>query len=170
MFVKKRNNRLVEFDKTKIYNAIIKAMQNEGIVKPKLAENVCDEIEDDFINSAYDVVDISEIEDKIFDKLISKKQRLVAKSYEGYRRVREFQRNHSNTTDSQIAELLNGTSDYWNKENSNKNAKLVTVQRDYMAGIVSTDITRRYLLPPDIVQAHDEGIIHFHKQNCGIMQ
>ena len=58
--------------------------------------------------------------------------------------------------------MLNGTSEYWNEENSNKNAVLVTTQRDYMAGIESEDITRRMLLPPDVIQAHDEGIIHFH--------
>ena len=68
----------------------------------------------------------------------------------------------SNTTDKSIRELLEGNSDYWNNENSNKNAKRTTVQRDYMAGIVSTDITRRFLLDADIVKAHDEGIIHFH--------
>lgn len=68
----------------------------------------------------------------------------------------------SNTTDKTIAELLNGTSEYWNNENSNKDAKTVTVQRDYIAGITSTDITRRFLLPEDVVQAHDEGVIHFH--------
>lgn len=99
---------------------------------------------------------------QIYIKLITKKQRLTAKAYEGYRSVREFQRENSNTTDEQIEELLSGTSDYWNNENSKKNARLLTTQRDYMASIVSTDITRRFLLPPEIVQAHDEGIIHFH--------
>ena len=58
--------------------------------------------------------------------------------------------------------MIDGESEYWNTENSNKNAKIVTTQRDYIAGITSTDITRRFLLPPDIVKAHDEGIIHFH--------
>lgn len=87
---------------------------------------------------------------------------MTAKAYEGYRCVREFQRENMNTTDEQISELLSGSSDYWNNENSNKNPKLLTTQRDYMAGILSTDITRRFLLPPEIVQAHDEGMIHFH--------
>lgn len=109
-----------------------------------------------------DEIDISYIEELVYDKLITKKQRLTAKAYEGYRCVREFQRENMNTTDEQISELLSGSSDYWNNENSNKNPKLLTTQRDYMAGILSTDITRRFLLPPEIVQAHDEGMIHFH--------
>lgn len=157
----KRDCTEVNFQKEKISNAILKAMKNgSGIVKPKIAEDIANEIYEECKDK--DEVSISDIESMVYDKLISKKQRLTAKSYEGYRSIREFQRDNANTTDEQISELLDGTSDYWNNENSNKNAKLVTVQRDYMAGIVSTDITRRYLLTPEIVQAHDEGIIHFH--------
>lgn len=157
----KRDCEEVDFQKEKISSAILKAMKNgSGIVKPKIAEDIANEIYEECKNR--EEISISEIECMVYDKLISKKQRLTAKAYEGYRSIREFQRENTNTTDEQIAELLNGTSDYWNNENSNKNSKLVTVQRDYMAGIVSTDITRRYLLSPEIVQAHDEGIIHFH--------
>lgn len=76
--------------------------------------------------------------------------------------LREYQRENENTTDNDVQELLDGVSEYWNAENSNKNPKVLNVQRDYMAGILSTDITKRFLLPADIVQAHDEGIIHFH--------
>lgn len=157
----KRDCTEVDFQKEKISNAILKAMKNgSGIVKPKIAEDIADEIYEECKDK--EEVSISDIESMVYDKLISKKQRLTAKAYEGYRSIREFQRDNANTTDEQISELLDGTSDYWNNENSNKNSKLVTVQRDYMAGIVSTDITRRYLLSPEIVQAHDEGIIHFH--------
>lgn len=157
----KRDCTEVDFQKDKISNAILKAMKNgSGIVKPKIAEDIANEIYEECKDK--EEVSISDIESMVYDKLISKKQRLTAKAYEGYRSIREFQRDNANTTDEQISELLDGTSDYWNNENSNKNAKLVTVQRDYMAGIVSTDITRRYLLTPEIVQAHDEGIIHFH--------
>ena len=157
----KRDCTEVDFQKEKISNAILKAMKNgSGIVKPKIAEDIANEIYEECKDK--EEVSISDIESMVYDKLISKKQRLTAKAYEGYRSIREFQRDNANTTDEQISELLDGTSDYWNNENSNKNAKLVTVQRDYMAGIVSTDITRRYLLTPEIVQAHDEGIIHFH--------
>lgn len=161
MKVIKRDCTEVDFDKTKISNAILKAMKNgSGIVKPKIAEDIANEIEEECKNK--DEVSISDIESMVYDKLITKKQRLTAKAYEGYRSIREFQRENENTTDSEIDELLDGESEYWNTENSNKNSKVLNTQRDYMAGIVSKDISRRFLLPPEIVQAHDEGIIHFH--------
>lgn len=159
----KRDCSEVSFDKSKISNAILKAMKNgSGIIKPKIADDIANEIEQYCVDNQLDDIDISDIEAMVYDKLISKKQRLTAKSYEGYRRVREFQRENVNTTDEEIEELLTGTSEYWMNENSNKDEKLVTTQRDYMAGIVSKDMSRRYLLTPEIVQAHDEGIIHFH--------
>ncbi len=157
----KRDCTEVDFNKKKISNAILKAMKNgSGIIKPRIAEDIANEIYEEVKDR--EEISISEIESMVYDKLISKKQRLTAKAYEGYRSIREFQRENNNTIDEQISQLLNRNSDYWNNENSNKNSKLVTVQRDYMAGIVSTDITRRNLLTPEIVQAHDEGIIHFH--------
>lgn len=150
-----------DFDKSKISTAILKAMKNgSGIIKPKIAEDIADEIEEECKDK--DEVSVSDIESMIYDKLITKKQRLTAKAYEGYRSIREFQRENENTTDSEIDELLDGESEYWNTENSNKNSKVLNTQRDYMAGIVSKDISRRFLLPPEVVQAHDEGIIHFH--------
>ena len=85
----------------------------------------------------------------------------LAKKYITYRYTRELVRK-ANTTDQTIKELIEGENEYWNNENANKNAEVVTTQRDYLAGITSTDITRRFLLPEDIVKAHDEGIIHFH--------
>lgn len=160
MKVIKRDGTEVEFNKDKIVSAVMKAMADGGGIKPKIAEDIANEIYDE--NENKDEIDIYEIEELVFNKLISKKQKLTARAYEGYRSIREFQRENDNTTDEQIGELLSGTSDYWNNENSNKNPKLLTTQRDYMAGIVSTDITRRFLLPPNIVQAHDDGIIHFH--------
>lgn len=161
MKVVKRDCTLVDFDKNKIYTAIMKAMKNgSGIVKPKVAEDISNEICE--MHKKDDEIDISTIESEVFDKLISKKQRLTAKAYEGYRCIREFQRENNNTTDDDVIELINGDNDYWMHENANKNPVLNTTVRDYMAGIVSTDAVRRYLLPPEIVQAHDEGIIHFH--------
>lgn len=157
----KRDCSEVDFDKSKISTAILKAMKNgSGIVKPKIADDIANEIEEECKDK--EEVSISDIESMVYDKLITKKQRLTAKAYEGYRSIREFQRENNNTTDEQISELLDGTSDYWNNENSNKNARLLTTQRDYMAGIISTDITRRFLLPPEVVQAHDDGLLHFH--------
>ena len=157
----KRDCSEVNFDKSKISTAILKAMKNgSGIVKPKIAEDIAYEIENECKDK--EEVSISDIESMVYDKLITKKQRLTAKAYEGYRSIREFQRENENTTDSEIDELLDGESEYWNTENSNKNSKVLNTQRDYMAGIVSKDISRRFLLPPEVVQAHDEGIIHFH--------
>ena len=104
---------------------------------------------------------VEDIQDIIEMKLMSIGKYELAKKYITYRYTRELVRK-SNTTDLAIKELIDGESEYWNTENSNKNAKVVTTQRDYLAGITSTDITRRFLLPEDIVEAHDAGIIHFH--------
>ena len=157
----KRDCSEVDFDKSKISTAILKAMKNgSGIVKPKIADDIANEIEEECKDK--DEVSISDIESMVYDKLITKKQRLTAKAYEGYRSIREFQRENENTIDTEITELLSGESDYWNSENSNKNPRLNTTQRDYLAGIVSKDASRRYILPPEIVQAHDDGLIHVH--------
>ena len=104
---------------------------------------------------------VEDIQDIIEIKLMSIGKYALAKKYITYRYTRELVRK-SNTTDLAIKELIDGENEYWNTENSNKNAKIVTTQRDYLAGITSTDITRRFLLPEDIVSAHDDGIIHFH--------
>ncbi len=161
--VRKRDGRVVEFDKEKIRTAILKAMKNgSGIVKENVAENIADKLEQEYQNTNVVPITISEIEQRIFEELITRKQKLTAKSYEGYRAIREFQRNTKNSIDIQIQEMLGNESEYWSKENSNKNPQLATTQRDYMAGIVSTDMTRRYLVSPEIVQGHDEGLLHFH--------
>ena len=157
----KRDASVIDFNKHKISAAILKAMKNgSGIVEERIAYQIADEIEQE--TKEQEFVDIYEIECLVYDKLIKKGQNLTAKAYEGYRRIREFQRESVNTIDNDITQLLDGDSDYWKHENANKNAELNTTKRDYMAGIVSTDAVRRYLLSPEIVQAHDEGIIHFH--------
>ena len=104
---------------------------------------------------------VEDIQDIIEYRLMALGKYALAKEYITYRYTRELVRK-SNTTDLSIKELIDGESEYWNTENSNKNARIVTTQRDYLAGITSTDITRRFLLTEDIVKAHDEGIIHFH--------
>ena len=104
---------------------------------------------------------VEDIQDIIEEKLMEFDKYSLAKHYITYRYTRELVRK-ANTTDKSIKELIDGESEYWNNENSNKNATVVTTQRDYLAGITSTDITRRFLLPEDVVKAHDEGIIHFH--------
>lgn len=161
MKVKKRNGNIVDFDKNKIVVAIMKAMKFCGNVSKNVANLIANTIEKSHIND--DIISISMIESEVFSLLVDNDKKAVARAYEGYRAIREFQRNASSDIETQINELLEGASDYWNNENSNKNEKLVTTQRDYMAGIVSTNITRKYLLTPDIIQAHDAGILHFHK-------
>lgn len=104
---------------------------------------------------------VEDIQDIIEMRLMALDKYALAKAYITYRYTRELVRK-SNTTDRSIKELIDGESEYWNTENSNKNARVVTTQRDYLAGITSTDITRRFMLPEDIVKAHDDGIIHFH--------
>lgn len=161
MNVIKRNCTEVPFDKSKISKAILKAMKNgSGIVKPKIAEEIASEIEEEV--KSEEEISISDIESMVFNKLISKKQRLTAKSYEGYRSIRQFQRENENTTDGEIIRLVEDKDDYWKDENANKNPILNPTKRDYIAGSVSTDATKRYLLSPEIIQAHNEGILHFH--------
>ena len=156
----KRDSTKVDFDKSKISVAILQAMENgSGIIKPNIASEIAEEIYEKYKD--VDEVSIYDIEGDVFNLLIEKGQNLTAKAYESYRSIRQFQREH-NTIAEQTKEMVSGLSEYWNTENSNKNAKEAKVQRDYMAGIVSTDISRRYLLPPDIIQNHDDGIIHFH--------
>ncbi len=176
MKVIKRDCSEVDFDKSKISTAILKAMKNgSGIVKPKIAEDIADEIEEECKDK--EEVSISDIESMVYDKLITKKQRLTAKAYEGYRSIREFQRENENTTDMEIHNLVEDKDEYWKDENANKNPVLNPTKRDYIAGSVSTDMTKRYLLSPEIIQAHNEGIIHFHDadyflqhmHNCGLV-
>jgi len=161
MWVIKRDLSKACFDKSKISKAILKAMQsNGGMIRADIAEEIANEIHNEY--SSRDEISIHEIEADVYDKLIEKGENLTAKAYEGYRRIREFQRDHVNTIDKDVATLLGDDNEYWKTENANKNPVLNTTKRDYIAGIVSIDATRRYLLPPNIVQAHDEGILHFH--------
>ena len=156
----KRNGNKVDFDKNKIVEAILKAnkdVQGRQKASVKLAKEISKNIE----NFDKLKLTVEEIQDMVEKELMSAEKYDLAKAYILYREKRAMVR-QSNTTDISIKELIDGTNDYWNTENSNKNAKVVTTQRDYLAGITSTDITRRFLLPEDVVKAHDEGIIHFH--------
>lgn len=176
MKIIKRDCSEVDFDKSKISTAILKAMKNgSGIVKSKIAEDIANEIENECKDK--NEASVSDIESMVFDKLITKKQRLTAKAYEGYRSIREFQRENENTTDIEIHDLVEDKDEYWKDENANKNPVLNPTKRDYIAGSVSTDMTKRYLLSPEIIQAHNEGLIHFHDadyflqhmHNCGLV-
>lgn len=160
MQVVKRNGATVDFDQSKIINAICKA-NNEVQGREKATKKQIEEVVEYIKSLGKKRMLVEDIQDIIEQKLMELKHFELAKKYIIYRYTRALVRK-ANTTDQTIKELIDGESEYWNTENSNKNAKIVTTQRDYIAGITSTDITRRFLLPPDIVKAHDEGIIHFH--------
>ena len=160
MKVIKRDGHMVDYSPEKIENAIIKAnteVDDDEQASSTQIKNIIKYIE----KLGKKRILVEDIQDIIEMKLMSIGKYTLAKKYITYRYTRELVR-RSNTTDLAIKELIDGESEYWNTENSNKNAKVVTTQRDYLAGITSTDITRRFLLPEDIVKAHDEGIIHFH--------
>ena len=169
MRVIKRNGHTVDFDATKIENAILKAMKcGSGIIDEQCAKDIAREIEEWHRYSDGDI-SIYRIEGQVFEKLIEKGQILTAKAYEGYRKVREFQR-ETNTIDNEIYGIVNQTNKEAMEENSNKDATVLATQRDLIAGEFSKDYCRRLLLPPKIVQAHDDGIIHFHDMDYYIQK
>ena len=160
MKVIKRDGHMVDYAPKKIEEAILKANQEveeEEQASKAQIKNIIKYIE----RLGKKRILVEDIQDIIEMKLMTIGKYTLAKKYITYRYTRELVRK-SNTTDLAIKELIDGESEYWNTENSNKNAKVVTTQRDYLAGITSTDITKRFLLPEDIVHAHEDGIIHFH--------
>ncbi len=160
MKIVKRDGHIVDYDPEKIRIAIGKA-NNEVRGKEKVSEEEIEEIIKYIEELNKRRILVEDIQDIIEEKLMEFDKYQLAKKYITYRYTRELVRK-ANTTDQTIKELIEGENEYWNNENSNKNAEVVTTQRDYLAGITSTDITRRFLLPEDIVKAHDAGIIHFH--------
>lgn len=161
MFVIKRDGRIDSFEKEKVSNAMKKAfIEVDGELNEK-SEAIVNKIADDVASVKKNKMSVEDIQDMVVNKLMATSRKDVASRYVEYRYQRKIIR-EANTTDETILELLNGKSDYWNNENSNKNAELVTTQRDYMAGIVSEDISKRFLIPQDVVKAHEAGIIHFH--------
>ncbi len=160
MKIVKRDGHIVDYDAEKIRIAIGKA-NNEVRGKEKVSKEQIEEIIKYIEELNKKRILVEDIQDIIEEKLMEFDKYQLAKKYITYRYTRELVRK-ANTTDQTIKELIEGENEYWNNENSNKNAQVVTTQRDYLAGITSTDITKRFLLPEDIVKAHDEGIIHFH--------
>ena len=160
MKIIKRDGHMVDYSPEKIENAIMKAnleVDDDETASSTQIKNIIKYIEK--LDKKRMLVE--DIQDIIEMKLMAIGKYALAKKYITYRYTRELVR-RSNTTDLAIKELIDGESEYWNTENSNKNAKIITTQRDYLAGITSTDITRRFLLPEDLVRAHDDGILHFH--------
>ena len=162
-YVIKRDGRKVKFNENKITNAIFKATKAIGCSNKNIAENCTQLVTEELTNRYNDdeFPEVEEIQDLIESILIQQGYEELAKEYITYRYKRSLIR-EINTTDQTIKELLEGDNEYWNNENSNKDAKAVTVLRDYIAGVTSTDVSRRFLLPQEIVEAHDRGIIHFH--------
>lgn len=163
MKIIKRNGSEVTFDVDKIENAIAKANAevngDERLTDREIrfaALNVTDECME-----AGHTVTVEEVQDLVEDQLMALDHFEVARKYIIYRYVQN-QRRQKNTTDDKILSLIECNNEEVKQENSNKNPTVVSVQRDYMAGEVSKDLVQRELLPEDIVQAHNEGLIHFH--------
>ena len=163
MKIIKRNGSEVPFDINKISGAIAKA-NAEVAEADRLTErqimyasaNVADQCE-----AAGHTVSVEEIQDMVEDEIMRLDCFEVARKYIIYRYVQN-QKRHKNTTDDQILALIEANNEEVKQENSNKNPTVVSVQRDYMAGEVSKDLTMRELLPAEVVEAHNQGIIHFH--------
>lgn len=159
----KRNGSKVDFDEDKIYQAVFKAAVEVGHTEDRssaLAAQVCR----DYIDAVGDEEDsdrtVEDIQDSV-ENILMREDPETAKAYILYRYQHEIARAKHN--DQEIINMIQNSPDsYWSTENSNKNAKLVTVQRDYLAGITSTDIARRYIFPKDVIEAHDKGVCHQH--------
>lgn len=161
----KRDGRKVSYDVNRIIVAIIKAFKEtrkdfieNRIQYEKDINHIVFYVEENLKRK--NIYTVEEIQDIVERTLMKSKYKDVAKAYIVYRNNRTLAR--GSITDKDVMELLGNKSEYWTSENSNKNSKVVTVQRDYLAGITSTDIARRFLLPPEVCKAHDEGIIHQH--------
>ena len=163
MKIIKRSGTEVQFDANKIIVAITKA--NDSVVtsermSPIQIKRIAEDVESAAVNINRSL-SVEEIQDMVEDQIMNQRAFSVARSYITYRYTRELVRK-ANTTDEQILSLIECNNEEVKQENSNKNPTVNSVQRDYMAGEVSKDITRRMLLPRDIVEAHDNGILHFH--------
>ncbi len=163
MKIIKRSGAEADFDPRKIVTAVTKA--NESVVpSARMSAVQIRRIAEDVESAAQNInrsLSVEEIQDMVEDQIMNQRAFDVARRYITYRYRRALVRK-SNTTDEQILSLIECNNEEVKQENSNKNPTVNSVQRDYMAGEVSKDITRRLLLPPDIVNAHEQGVIHFH--------
>ena len=163
MKIIKRSGSEVPFDIDKIVNAI-KAANNEVPQNERLTDEqvaLAAHSVEWLCGRSGHTVSVEEIQDMVEDQIMAQGRYTVARKYIIYRYVQSLKR-HSNTTDDKILSLIECNNEEAKQENSNKNPTVNSVQRDYMAGEVSKDITMRLLLPPEVVRAHNEGIIHFH--------
>ena len=163
MKIIKRNGSEAVFDITKIIAAITKANhvvpESQRLTKEQIIE-ISDHVQTSCLSRSH-AMNVEEIQDLVEDEIMQTGAFEVARKYITYRYVQSLKRTH-NTTDDKILSLIECNNEEVKQENSNKNPTVNSVQRDYMAGEVSKDLTMRMLLPPEIVKAHEEGIIHFH--------
>ena len=163
MKIIKRSGAEVAFDPQKIVIAVTKA--NDSVVpSARMSAVQIKRIAEDVESAAQNInrsLSVEEIQEMVEDQIMNQRAFDVARRYITYRYRRALVRK-SNTTDEQILSLIECNNEEVKQENSNKNPTVNSVQRDYMAGEVSKDITKRLLLPPDIVNAHEQGLIHFH--------
>ena len=163
MKIIKRNGSEAVFDITKIIAAITKANhvvpESQRLTKEQIIE-ISDHVQTSCLSRSH-AMNVEEIQDLVEDEIMQTGAFEVARKYITYRYVQSLKRTH-NTTDDKILSLIECNNEEVKQENSNKNPTVNSVQRDYMAGEVSNDLTMRMLLPPEIVKAHEEGIIHFH--------
>lgn len=161
--IRKRDSRLVDFDKNRIIDAVLAAFKEvDGEITDYALEksgNIADYIQD-IAENKDEPLTVEEVQDYVEKGLSSTKRKDVAKAFILYRYERTLAR--KNTIDDVVDEIVATSNEYWLTENSNKDANLATTQRDYIAGAVSTDASKRRLLPKSVIEAHEEGIIHFH--------
>ena len=154
MKIKKRDGSLVDFNKDKIITAISKA----GYVDDYTKENIAEYIERIAKETEMTVEDIQNI---VEEKLMTSMYPEVAREYVRYRYKRELIRNTKGAL-SEVLDIVNLSNQDVNEENSNKNPVILSTQRDYMAGMVSKELSEKLLFPPDVMKAHKEGLIHVH--------
>lgn len=163
MKIIKRNGTEETFDASKIKAAVLKA-RNANDLEKELTEKQVDEIAawvEDYCENMHRALSVEEIQELVETQIMEHGAFEIAKKYIRFRFTRNLVRK-SNTTDNQILSLLECNNEEVKQENSNKNPTVNSVQRDYMAGEVSKDITERLLLPEEVVEAHKNGLIHFH--------
>lgn len=169
MKIIKRDGTEAQFNKTKIKQAVVKSMRNgSGIYLPDIARLIANDAER-YFEKQDETPTIQKVEVYVYNRLIHYGQGLTAKAYEGYRAIQAFKKEASDT-DEAILGLVRGTNEEAINENSNKDAKSASTQRDLIAGEVSKSIMRRKKLPAYMTQAHDEGILHYHDMDYGIQQ
>lgn len=162
--VLKRDGRIVIFDSGKVFNAMLSAYSSLHDTIDREYVDVCNDainaIIDEYDSVGDNTLSVEDIQDIVEETLLDSKYNDVAKAYILYRDERT--RCRETTIDRVVSEILEDSNEYWSTENSNKDSKLLTTQRDYMAGAISTDIMRRKILPKHLIEAHDSGILHIH--------